>query len=72
MLMKRQSDSYLHIITKYLIPFPYSLADPYPDNSPKPHLKKERKWKNTFNNEVGIRTILFVSSTFFLKIEIEE
>ena len=43
MLINRQSDSYLHIVTKYKIPFPHSLADPYPDKSPKPRPKEGKE-----------------------------
>ena len=41
--MNCQTASYLHIITKHIIPFPHSLAEPYPDKSPKPSSKKGKE-----------------------------
>ena len=41
--MNCQTDSYLHIITKYIIPLPHFLADTHPENSPKLGSKEGKK-----------------------------
>ena len=69
--MNCQTDSYLHIITKYTIPFPHSLADPYPDNSPKLR-SKEGKEMEQYIQQLSRhkKHLVYFINTFFLRLKL--